>query len=121
MLRVIQISTIVLSLFGGTVFAHAGSAKGKIELIRTHYPGNAAWTPPKFWFTLKGVKSSDAGGCREWDTGTVLFAGETSEMYSTVMANYLAKQEIAVAYDMTEQGEGEFCRAIHITMGNPPV
>ena len=121
MKRVIQILCVIICAFNGTAFAGDGHVKGKIEYIRTHDPANQSWQPPRFWFTLKGVTS--AGGCQTWWSGTVLFVAETNEMFSTVMANYLANKEISLHYNTAPDtlGEGGYCRALYITMGNPPV
>ncbi len=98
--------------------AEIGHLKGKVQNIRIH-DGNVhqGWTPPVFWFTLKGVSS--AGKCKLWN-GNVLFVMETEAAYSLILATQMADKEIAIRYDDTVLNSGQYwCKATYITTGNP--
>lgn len=99
--------------------ASAGYLKGKVEYIRVHDPVNENWGPPRFWFSLKGI--TKAGGCAIWShSGTVLFVADNQEMYTAVMATYMAGKEIALRYDTAFTAEG-YCKVYNLTMGDPPI
>ena len=80
--------------------------------------GNGAWSPPVFWFTLKGVKN--VGNCSTWSgSDTTLFVANSEMFYSMILAAQAQGGEIAVAWDDTKTRNG-WCRALFITSGNPP-
>lgn len=72
MKKLILICLVIAGIFASS-FANAqtGFVKGKVEFIRTHNASqDSGWSPPTFWFTLKGV--SKAGSCPKWTEGKVV-------------------------------------------------
>lgn len=68
-------------------WANAGRVKGEIEYIRVHEEGhsNGNWSPPIFWFSLKGV--NNAGDCPVWSgSNTILFVAKGEMFYSMLLA-----------------------------------
>lgn len=119
LLRAVMLSTFgVLSPI--LSFAGSGFVKGQVEYIRTHDAShNAAWAPPMFWFTLKGV--SAAGSCPTWgSSGTVLFVMNDKQALGFVMTAQATGQEIAVAFEDTRRANS-FCTPMYITIGNPSI
>ena len=101
------------------VWAASGYVKGQVEYIRIHDKAahGSSWTPPIFWFTLKGVTS--AGNCTLFD-GEVLFVMDTAEAYSMIMGAFMANKEVSVRYDDQIHASRNYCKATFATIGNPP-
>lgn len=93
-----------------------GIVSGNVEFVRTH---NAtalpSWSPPSFWFTLKGV--ANAGSCPKWN-GKVLFVAKDAQALELVIAAIQSNQQIAVAFD-DHKLINSYCSADYITIGNP--
>ena len=109
---------ILISLLPVIASAEAGYIKGAVEYIRTHDSvANAAWAPPLFWFSLNGVDA--AGSCAKWH-GRVLFLMNDEQSYSMALAAYMGGKEVAVRYNDSKRGLGDFCIVESMTVGNPP-
>jgi hypothetical protein len=119
MKKLIAVCLAITGIFAGSS-AHAanGTVKGKVEFIRTHdasqYP---TWSPPTFWFTLKGV--SKAGSCPKFASGGVLFVAQDKQAFDLVSAALNGGKEIAVNYDDTKIANVGYCLARYITVGSP--
>ncbi len=102
-------------VFCNNSFAVVGDVTGQIKKFRTHDSSNPAVAPPYFWFTLVGIGS--ANGCYVYDEH-VMFSADTNEMYSTVLAAYMASKEITVTYNTGAVGSDGYCNAVYITLSN---
>ena len=95
------------------------AAKGQVEFVRTHdataYP---EWTPPLFWFSLKGVTSPPLGTCGV-HLGRVLFVGRDKAALSMVLTAQAAGHEIAVYVEDGAPPVNGWCAMSYLTIGNP--
>ena len=98
------------------VLAQNGDVVSEVEYIRTHDAGNAAWKPPVFWFTLKGVSVADS--CPTWNN-RALFVGNTDQMYSMLLASQRSGGSVQVGYNTAYLLNG-FCKAQYVSIGDPP-
>jgi len=105
-----------LVLFSGSVNAETGHKKGTVQYIRVHDAmEHPAWAPPIFWFTLNGVTS--AGTCPVWN-GNVLFAMDSEQAMSIVLAAQMAVRDVAIRFDDAKKHSGDhWCKATYITIG----
>jgi hypothetical protein len=121
MKKLIAVCLAITGIFASD-FANAqtGIVKGKVEFIRTHDASQQGdvWTPPIFWFTLKGV--SKAGACPKWVEGKVLFVAKDTLAFNLVSAALNSGKEIAVAFDDTILHGNSWCASSYITVGSPP-
>jgi len=111
-----SIAAILLCISSAYCYSETGTKIGTIEYIRVHDTQLATWEPPSFWFTVNQITS--AAGCKRWN-GNVLFMADSEQMLSLVLAAHMADQSIAVHYDDSKI-TNTFCRAIHVSLGNPP-
>jgi hypothetical protein len=113
----VKFLVVVISVFiyYASAFAEVGDRTGNIKKFRTHDSSNPAVAPPYFWFTLENIGS--AGGCYVLD-GNVMFSADTNEMYSLVLAAYMASESLTVTYNTAAVGSDGYCNAVFITVGN---
>ncbi|MEI7796563.1 MAG: hypothetical protein WCI06_08005 [Methylococcaceae bacterium] len=119
MKKLIAVCLAIMGIFAGSS-AHAvnGTVKGKVEFIRTHDATQIPrWSPPAFWFTLKGV--SKAGACPKWVEGKVLFVAKDRQAFDLVLAALNSGKEVAVAFNDEVLASG-WCASSYITVGSPP-
>jgi hypothetical protein len=119
MKKLIAVCLAITGIFAGSsAHAQTGIVKGKVEFIRTHdashYPD---WSPPTFWFTLKGV--SKAGTCPKWTEGKVIFVAKDSLALKLVSDALNSGKEVAVGFDDALLTNGTWCTADYITIGSP--
>lgn len=90
---------------------------GQVNMMRTH-DGAAisSWTPPSFWFTLKGLTAVES--CGKFTNGEVLFVGRDFQMLAMVMAALSKGLTVTVNVDAMETANG-FCVARHVTVSKP--
>ena len=101
----------------GLANAEAGYRKGKVFNIRVHdTKENPNWAPPLFWFTLEGVTS--AGACPLFN-GKVLFVMDSDSAMSIILAAEMADREVSIRYDDTQKHVDGWCKAGHLTIGDP--
>jgi hypothetical protein len=118
MKKLIAVCLAITGIFAASsAHAQTGVVKGKVEFIRTHDASISGWSPPVFWFTLKGV--SKAGACQKWVKGEVIFVAKDTQAFNLVSAALNSGKEIAVNYDDTISSNG-WCDASYITIGSPP-
>jgi hypothetical protein len=120
MKKLIAVCLAITGIFAGSsAHASGGFVKGKVEFIRTHDATQIpTWSPPAFWFTLKGV--SKAGACPKWVKGEVLFVAKDRQAFDLVSAALNSGKEIAVAFNDTVLANDGWCAASYITVGSPP-
>ena len=107
---------LVLAAVCGSVQAAPYNVKGQVEYIRTHDPAQfPTWTPPRFWFSLKGITS--VGTCAKFGTSVLLVANDKQEL-AFVLTAQASGQEIEAYLDDTVLTNG-FCTAAYVTIGNP--
>jgi len=119
MKKLIAVCLVITGIFASN-FANAseGFVKGKVEFIRTHDASQYQdWSPPTFWFTLKGV--SKAGACPKWVEGKVVLVAKDTQAFNLVSAALNSGKEIAVSYDDTVLING-WCAVNSVAIGSPP-
>ncbi|WP_370979960.1 hypothetical protein [Agaribacterium sp. ZY112] len=113
-----RLLVVTLLFFGISAIAETGEVKGVVEYVRIHDGEvHPSWSPPVFWFTLKGV--AEVGECGTWK-GRALFAMDSSEAYSMALSAHMAGKEIGVHYDDSKRAAAShYCKATYITVGSP--
>ena len=113
----LHVLSLASAFLAAETWAANGFVKGQVEFVRTHESSfSAAWVPPKFWFSLKGV--TQAGSCTKWVNGSVLIVADDKQALSIVLMAQATGSEVAVAYDDTVLMNG-LCLGQYITIGNP--
>lgn len=116
--KIIKYFLFVLITIWSSYSVADGIVKGKVEFIRTHdATAIPSWSPPLFWFTLKGVTS--AGTCKKWVDGKILFAAKDTQTLNLVMAAIQTNKEIAVSFKESNLQADGYCTINYITIGNP--
>ncbi len=98
--------------------AATGFVKGQVEFVRTHDAAfSPGWSPPKFWFSLKGV--TQAGTCPKWVNGSVLIVSDDKQTLALVLMAQGSGSEVAVGFDDAYLVNGLCHAAQYVTIGNP--
>jgi hypothetical protein len=119
MKKLIAVCLVITGIFAGSsANAQTGFVKGKVEFIRTHDASQIpVWSPPAFWFTLKGV--SKAGACPKFGDGKILFVAQDKQAFDLISAALNGGKEIAVAFNDTVLANDGWCASSYITIGSP--